>query len=72
MIKLIAALVLSFSSVGTIVYLSPLSFWQGGGWSPPTTHSFKAPEINSTSAIGALTLLLGSVVVLRSRVATKR
>jgi hypothetical protein len=78
MTKLIAALLLSLSSLGTIAYLSPLSFWQGGGWGgptgwgAPTTHSFKAPEINSTSASGALTLLLGSVVVLRSRVATKR
>ena len=35
-------------------------------------HSFAAPEIDPSSAISALTLLLGSVVVLRSRVATKR
>jgi len=72
MIKLIAALLLSLSSVVTIVYVSPPSFWQGGGQGAPTTGSFMAPEINATSAIGALTLLLGSVVVLRSRVATKR
>jgi hypothetical protein len=72
MIKLIAALLLSFSSVVTIVYVSPPSFWQGGDRGAPTRGSFMAPEINSTSAIGALTLLLGSIVVLRSRVATKR
>jgi hypothetical protein len=73
MIKLIAALLLSLSSVVTIVYVAPLSIWQDGGRHAPTTgSSLAAPEINSTSAIGALTLLLGSVVVLRSRVATKR
>jgi hypothetical protein len=72
MIKLIAALLLSLSSVLTIVYVSPPSFWQGGDRGAPTSGFFRAPEINSTSAVGALTLLLGSVVVLRSRVATKR
>jgi hypothetical protein len=73
MIKLIAALILSLSSVATVVYVGPQSFWHDddrGGRGDH--HSFAAPEIDASSTMGALALLLGSVVVLRSRVATKR
>jgi hypothetical protein len=74
MIKLLAALILSLSSVATVVYVAPPSFWHDDHRGPkgPISHSFAAPEIDASSAIGALTLLLGSVVVLRSRVSTKR
>ncbi|MDP9010803.1 MAG: hypothetical protein M3N91_19220 [Pseudomonadota bacterium] len=58
MIKLIAALIVSLSSVATVVGLAVVSV--------------AAPEIDASSAMGALTLLLGGVMVLRSRVATKR
>jgi hypothetical protein len=81
MFKLIA-LVLSLSSVATVVYVAPPSFWHGDrdekghsfwhGDHDGKGHSFAAPEIDASSAMGALTLLLGSVVVLRSRVATKK
>jgi hypothetical protein len=73
MIKLIAALILSLSSVFTVVYVAPPSFWQGSGGdqggSPGT--SVTAPEIDPASAASALTLLMGSVLVLRSRVAKR-
>jgi hypothetical protein len=69
MLKLIAALILSVSSVGTVAYLAPPSFWHGD---PDHHHSFAAPEMDASSAMGALTLLVGGVLVLRSRVATKR
>jgi hypothetical protein len=61
--KLIAVLILSLSSMATVVYAER---------GDHKGHSFAAPEIDPSSAISALTLLLGSVVVLRSRVATKR
>jgi hypothetical protein len=67
----IGTLILSLSGAVTVFYVAPPSFW-GGDHGKPTTGVVAAPEINSSSAIGALTLLLGSVVVLRSRVATKR
>jgi hypothetical protein len=73
MIKLIAALILSLSSVATVVYVGPQSFWHDRDRGDHDNHnSLAAPEIDASSAMGALTLLLGSVVVLRSRVATKR
>jgi hypothetical protein len=72
MFKLIAALILSLSSVGTVVYVVPPSFWHDDGHDGHRGHSLAAPEIDASSAMGALTLLLGSVVVLRSRVATKK
>jgi hypothetical protein len=74
--KLIAVLILSLSSMATVVHAE-----HGGDRDDRDDHgdrgdykghSFVAPEIDPSSAIGALTLLLGSVVVLRSRVATKR
>jgi hypothetical protein len=82
MFKLIAALILSLSSVATVLYVAPPSSWHGDhdgkghsfwhGDHDGKGHSFAAPEIDASSAMGALTLLLGSVVVLRSRVATKK
>lgn len=74
MIKLIAALILAFSGVATAVYVAPPSWGgnggnggQGGG---AGTH-ITAPEIDPSSALTALTLLLGGVTVLRSRVSKK-
>ena len=77
MTKLLAALILALSGVVTIAYVAPPSFWHGDG---DDHHGHKggggsvmAPEIDSSSAISALTLLLGSVIVLRSRLTpTKR
>lgn len=71
MIKLIAALILAFTGVATAVYVAPPSWGgSGSGGSGPGTH-VNAPEIDPSSAITALTLLLGGVTVLRSRVSSK-
>jgi hypothetical protein len=70
MLKLIAAVILSFSSVGAVAFIAPPSFWHGDRNSH--SNSFAAPEMDASSAMGALTLLVGGVLVLRSRVATKR
>ena len=43
-------------------------------WSPPSFPGgprFEAPEIEPASAVGAMTLLLGALVVLRSRKTAK-
>lgn len=73
MTKLLIALILSFSGVVSIVVYSPSSWGGGhgghGGSGGPGTMT--APEIDPSSAVTALTLLLGSVTVLRSRVAKK-
>ncbi|GEM_PF-2869443 len=71
MLKLIAALILSISSIATVVYIAPPSFWHGDH-DGHHHHTFAAPEIDASSAMGALTLLMGGVLVLRSRVAAKR
>jgi hypothetical protein len=76
MIKLLAALILSLSSVATVVYVAPTSFWQGwsgdyGDHDGPSGGDIRAPEIDPASAAGALTLLMGGVLVLRSRVAKR-
>ncbi|HSZ07115.1 MAG TPA: hypothetical protein VK794_01150 [Steroidobacteraceae bacterium] len=71
MLKLIAALILSISSVGTVVFIAPPSFLQSEQDGNPR-HAFAAPEMDASSAMGALTLLVGGVLVLRRRVATKR
>lgn len=84
--KLIAVLVLSLSTMATVVYAEHGDdrgdhggdrgdygdHGDHGDRGDDKGHSFAAPEIDASSAMGALTLLLGSVVVLRSRVATKR
>lgn len=72
MFKLLAALILSLSSVVTIVYTVP-SFWQdwSGGWGGWSGSVVMAPEIDPASAAGALTLLMGCMLVLRSRVAKR-
>ena len=69
MIKLFSALVLFFSGVVSVAYFAP----QGGGYfghGRGPSH-MSAPEIDPASAMTALTLLLGGVTVLRSRVAKK-
>ncbi|HEX3397117.1 MAG TPA: hypothetical protein VHS76_10480 [Steroidobacteraceae bacterium] len=74
MFKLLATLILSLSGIATVVYTVP-SFWQGWqGWHGGRGGSgsvVMAPEIDPASAAGALTLLMGSVLVLRSRVAKR-
>lgn len=71
MIKLIAALILAFSGVATAVYLAPPSWGGYGHGGPGSGTHISAPEIDPSSAITALTLLLGGVTVLRSRVSKK-
>ena len=68
--KLIAVLILSLSSMATVVHAEHGDDRDDRG--DHKDHPFAAPEIDASSAMGALMLLLGSVVVLRSRVATKR
>jgi hypothetical protein len=70
MTKLLLALILSLSGVATVAVFSPPS-WGGGDRGGPNPGHMTAPEIDPSSAIAALTLLLGSVTVLRSRVAKK-
>jgi len=74
MSKLLAALLLSFSGLTvTIVHFAPPTFWGwpsgggngGGNWGD---HHFLAPEIDPTSAITALTLLVGGLAVIRGRI----
>lgn len=68
MIKLFSALVLFFSGVVSVAYFAP----QGGGYYGNGHHGpghMSAPEIDPSSAVTALTLLLGGVTVLRSRAA---
>jgi hypothetical protein len=69
MTKLLLALILSLSGVGSVVVFAPPS-WGGYGGGHGPGH-MTAPEIDPSSAITALTLLLGGVTVLRSRVAKK-
>jgi hypothetical protein len=77
MFKLLAALILSLSSVVTVVYIAPSSYWH---WSDDdhddhgdhgdhdgSRGTLRAPEIDPASAASALTLLMGGVLVLRSR-----
>jgi hypothetical protein len=72
MSKLFAALLLSFSGLtATIVHYAP-STWgapsagqRGGGWG----GHFTAPEIDPSSAIAALTLLVGGLALIRGRIA---
>ena len=73
MSKLILALILSLFGVVSVAYFAPPSSWGGGGnGGPGRWNHMTAPEIDPSSAITALTLLLGGVTVLRSRVATKK
>jgi hypothetical protein len=74
MIKLIAALILSLSSVVTVIYVAPPTFWGsggGGGQGKFPGSTMRAPEIDPASAASALTLLMGGVLVLRSRAAKR-
>jgi hypothetical protein len=69
MSKLIAAILLSLSGLAvTGAYFAPASFW-GGSWSGSGGGGgqIAAPEIDPSSAVSALTLLLGGLVVLRGR-----
>lgn len=70
MSKLFLALIFSLSGVVSVVFFAPPS-WGGYGGSRGPGHHMSAPEIDPSSAITALTLLLGGVTVLRSRVAKK-
>lgn len=77
--KLIAACTLSIAGLALAAGAQARSQepsdggWGGwGGWDGPPKSGgspghFSAPEIDPTSTISALTLLLGGVIVLRSR-----
>jgi hypothetical protein len=77
MSKLLATLLLSLSGLTvTVAYFAPPSFWggdwngggnNGGGGGGGGDHNFAAPEIDPSSAVSALTLLVGGLVVLRGR-----
>jgi hypothetical protein len=73
MIKLVA-LILTLSSTAVVAREAPFSAWSGGVKSSSFRQAIvvMAPEIDPASAASALTLLLGGVMVLRSRRATKR
>jgi hypothetical protein len=58
--KLIVGLILALSGLSATVYADE------GSWGE-YPRVFRAPEIDPASAVGALTLLLGGVAVLRSR-----
>ena len=73
MSKLLATLLLSLSGLTvTVAYFAPPSFWGGGGNGGGNSggnggYQFAAPEIDPSSAVSALTLLVGGLVVLRGR-----
>jgi hypothetical protein len=67
MSKLLATLLLSLSGLTvTVGYFAPPSFWGGGGNGGPRGN-IAAPEIDPSSAVTALTLLAGGLIVLRGR-----
>jgi hypothetical protein len=61
MSKLTLGLILALSGLGTTVYVA------APAWGAVPEAVVRAPEIDPASAVGALTLLLGGVTVLRSR-----
>ncbi len=75
MTKLIATLLFSVS--GIAVAAAEAGHGPGtssGDWDDhkgSSEHRFSAPEIDPASAISALTLLVGGVTVLRSRISKK-
>ena len=72
MTKFIAVLVLSVSGLAvTSAYAGIFDDQRDRHPSPPPGHGWSAPEIDPSSAITALTLLLGGVTVLRGRVSKK-
>jgi hypothetical protein len=78
MMKL-AVLVLTLASAAAVAREAPLSAWDGGAKGGNREGkevvvrdvAVKAPEMNAASAASALTLLLGGILVMRSR-ATKK
>lgn len=68
--KLTAVLLLSISAISVAAAdgRRDTNFWDWGGGKG---DHFSAPEIDPGSAISALTLLLGGVTVLRSRIGKK-
>ncbi len=73
MSKLIPALLLSVSGIVMASAAHADGSW-GNWWGDNTgnrDHHFNAPEIDPASAITALTLLVGGMTVLRSRINKK-
>jgi hypothetical protein len=71
MTKLFAALILSVCGLTVAVAATPNFRSSQEGWDRGNSRSFAAPEIDPSSALTALTMLLGGVTVLRSRIARK-
>jgi hypothetical protein len=76
MSKLIPALLLSVSGIMMAAVAHADGSWGNwGNWWGENTgnrdHHFNAPEIDPASAITALTLLVGGMTVLRSRINKK-
>jgi hypothetical protein len=77
MSKLLLALILSLSGVTiSVAYFGPPSFFGDAGRHHSSGgnggSALAAPEIDPSSAISALTMLLGGVTVLRSRMSRKK
>ncbi len=70
MIKIVA-LILTLSSTAAIASVAPPSAGNDGGTGNTFSAVVRAPEIDPSSMASALTLLLGGVMVMRSR-AVKR
>lgn len=74
MSKLIPALLLSVSGIMMAAEAHAADSPGGDWWGDHTgfrEHHFNAPEIDPASAITALTLLVGGMTVLRSRISKK-
>jgi hypothetical protein len=71
MTKLFAALVLSLCGLTVAVAATPFFRSSQEGWDHGISQPVAAPEIDPSSALTALTMLLGGVTVLRSRIAKK-
>ena len=68
MIKIVA-LILALSSTAAIASVPSLSSWDAGAPGSSFAAVVNAPEIDPASTASALTLLLGGVMVMRSRAA---
>jgi hypothetical protein len=73
MSKVISVLLLSISGIAVAAAGDHKSNWWGDwGDHDGNRHGFSAPEIDPSSAITALTLLVGGVTVLRGRSSKKQ
>ncbi len=71
MTKLVAALLFSVSGIAVAAAGPDTSSGKWNDHQGFPEHRFDVPEIDPTSAISALTLLVGGVTVLRGRISKK-